>query len=214
MGPDQRSLNGYVAGVRNRRRRAPTLPLSAATSRGSPAAALSVEHAPTTDHAGDSFCLGTVVARPSDRSGSWRRTTPSPRRRSNILDADDTTVGAEGFQTANPINRFAIGDRDDLTFNADGSLDLYLQHDNPGQEHESNWLPAPRGPLGVTMRLYAPAPKALDGRWAPRATKRLGWTDALSVVLAAFGDGASQRDVQVEHVVVRGWLRGFPRPIR
>ncbi len=84
-----------------------------------------------------------------------------------------TMYDGEGFQAANPINRFAIGDRDDLTFNDDGSLDLYIQHDNPGTAHESNWLPAPRGPLGVTMRLYAPAPQALDGRWAPPATKRL-----------------------------------------
>jgi hypothetical protein len=84
-----------------------------------------------------------------------------------------TMYDGEGFAAANPINRLAIGDRDDLTFNGDGSLDLYIQHDNPGTAHESNWLPAPRGPLGVTMRLYAPAPQALDGRWAPPATKRL-----------------------------------------
>jgi hypothetical protein len=79
----------------------------------------------------------------------------------------------EGFQVANRINRFAIGDRDDLTFNADGSLDLYLQYDSPGAERESNWLPAPRGPLGVTMRLYSPAPEALDGRWNPPPIRRV-----------------------------------------
>ena len=39
--------------------------------------------------------LGRVLWRPSDRSGSWRRTTPSPRRRSHTLDADDTTVGCD-----------------------------------------------------------------------------------------------------------------------
>lgn len=78
-----------------------------------------------------------------------------------------TMYDADGFQAANELNRFAIGDRDELTFNADGSLDLYLQHENPGADKVSNWLPAPRGPLGVTMRLYAPAPEALDGRWTP-----------------------------------------------
>jgi hypothetical protein len=84
-----------------------------------------------------------------------------------------TMYDAEGFQAANPINRFAIGDRDDLAYSDDGSLDLYLQHDSPGPERERNWLPAPRGELGVTMRLYAPEPQALDGRWTPPAISRV-----------------------------------------
>ena len=84
-----------------------------------------------------------------------------------------TMYDGDGFQVANAIDRFAIGDRDDLAYNDDGSLDLYLQHASPGPELESNWLPAPRGPLGVTMRLYAPAPQVLDGRWAPPAVRRI-----------------------------------------
>jgi hypothetical protein len=91
-----------------------------------------------------------------------------------------TMYDEEGFQVANPINRFAIGDRDDLKYNADGSLDLYLQHDNPGPDKESNWLPSPAtGTLGVTMRLYAPKAQALDGRWNPPAIKRVDGADAL-----------------------------------
>ena len=72
---------------------------------------------------------------------------------------------AEGFQTANELNRFAPGDRDPLHYNDDGSLDIYLQHSNPGPDKEANWPPAPLGPLGINMRLYAPAPEAIDGRW-------------------------------------------------
>jgi hypothetical protein len=49
-----------------------------------------------------------------------------------------TMYDAEGFQVANPINRFAIGDRDALKFNPDGSLELYIQHENPGSEKVSN----------------------------------------------------------------------------
>jgi hypothetical protein len=49
----------------------------------------------------------------------------------------------------------------------------YIQHDSPGADQESNWLPAPTGPLGVTMRLYAPNAQALDGRWSPPAVKRM-----------------------------------------
>ena len=85
-----------------------------------------------------------------------------------------TMYDAEGFQVANPIDRFAIGDRDPLTFNPDGSLDLYLTHEDPGGDKSANWLPAPRGPLGVTMRLYAPRPEALDGRWTPPPITRTG----------------------------------------
>jgi len=85
-----------------------------------------------------------------------------------------TMYDAEGFQTANPINRFAIGDRDALTFNADGSLDIYLQQENPGSDKESNWLPSPAsGELGVTMRLYAPRAAVLDGQWAPPAVEKV-----------------------------------------
>jgi len=84
-----------------------------------------------------------------------------------------TMYDAEGFQAANPLNRFAIGDRDALKYNADGSLDLYLQHDSPGQDKESNWLPSPaKGELGVTMRLYAPKPSVLDGQWSPPPVKK------------------------------------------
>jgi len=83
-----------------------------------------------------------------------------------------TMYDAHGFQAANPLDRFAIGDRDPLVYNSDGSLDIYLQHASPGPGRESNWLPAPEGPLGITMRLYAPRPEALDGRWNPPPVRR------------------------------------------
>lgn len=83
-----------------------------------------------------------------------------------------TMYDGEGYQVANDINRFAIGDRDALQYNADGSLDLYLQHTNPGAHREANWLPAPPGSLGVTMRLYAPRREVIDGKWHPPPVRR------------------------------------------
>jgi len=74
---------------------------------------------------------------------------------------------------ANPIGRYAIGDRDQLAFNADGSLDLYIQRDPPGPDHESNWLPAPAsGPFTMNLRLYWPKPEVLDGTWSPPPVRR------------------------------------------
>ena len=84
-----------------------------------------------------------------------------------------TMYDSEGFQSANPINRYAIGDRDELKYNADGSLDIYLQHDSPGADKESNWLPSPnKGTLGVTMRLYEPKAQVLDGAGSRRRSSR------------------------------------------
>jgi len=78
-----------------------------------------------------------------------------------------TMYDGEGFTVPNALDRYALGDRDPLRYNDDGSLDLYLQHESPGDELASNWLPAPRGPIGVTMRLYAPRSEVLDGTWSP-----------------------------------------------
>ena len=84
--------------------------------------------------------------------------------------ASITMYDRDGFHIANPIDRFAIGDRDALTFNENGSLDIHIQPQSPGKEKESNWLPSPKsGPLTMTMRLYAPKAEALDGRWVPPA---------------------------------------------
>ncbi|UWE07744.1 DUF1254 domain-containing protein [Actinacidiphila bryophytorum] len=83
-----------------------------------------------------------------------------------------TMYDAEGFQAPNELDRYALGDRDPLTYNADGSLDLHLGRENPGPEREPNWLPAPEGPLGVTLRLYAPRAQVLDGRWTPPAVRK------------------------------------------
>lgn len=84
-----------------------------------------------------------------------------------------TMYDEEGFQVPNPIDRFAIGDRDPLKFNPDGSLDIYIQSESPGSEKESNWLPAPKsGGIQPTLRIYSPRQEALDGSWTPAAIKR------------------------------------------
>jgi DNA sulfur modification protein DndE len=58
-----------------------------------------------------------------------------------------TMYDKDGFLCANAVNRFAIGNRNDLKKNKDGSIDIYIQKDNPGIEKETNWLPAPDGTI-------------------------------------------------------------------
>ena len=78
-----------------------------------------------------------------------------------------TLYDAEGFQVANPLNRFAVSSWMPFKYNADGSLDLYFQNVSPGADKEANWLPAPKGPFNLTMRIYAPKSDALTGKWNP-----------------------------------------------
>jgi hypothetical protein len=78
-----------------------------------------------------------------------------------------TLYDSDGFQVANALNRFAVSSYFPFKTNADGSLDLYFQNESPGKDKEANWLPAPKGPFNVTMRLYGPKSEALTGKWNP-----------------------------------------------
>ena len=85
-----------------------------------------------------------------------------------------TLYDQEGYQVANPLNRFALGDRDPLVHDTDGTLTLHVQADAPEEDRTPNWLPAPRGAFSLCMRLYAPGPPALDGRWNPPPLTTVG----------------------------------------
>jgi hypothetical protein len=79
-----------------------------------------------------------------------------------------TMYDASFFFVPNPINRYTVSARNTFKTNPDGSVDLYFQHDSPGKDRESNWLPAPSGPFILMMRLYWPKdtpPSLLDGTW-------------------------------------------------
>ena len=85
-----------------------------------------------------------------------------------------TMYNNKNFLASNPINRYAIGDRNDLKYNEDGSLDIYIQRENPGKEKEANWLPAPEnGTFELTMRLYWPKEEVFNGTWKPAAVQKV-----------------------------------------
>lgn len=69
--------------------------------------------------------------------------------------------------------RLMLGDRDDLTLEPDGSLELLIQHSPPETSDSSNWLPAPPGPFSLCLHLYWPGAAALSGAWRPPAPRRL-----------------------------------------
>jgi hypothetical protein len=86
-----------------------------------------------------------------------------------------TMYDAGYFFVENPLNRYTLSARNKLKENNDGSVTLYIQNKSPGEDKESNWLPAPEGRFVLMLRLYWPKekdPSILDGSWKiPPVTK-------------------------------------------
>ena len=89
--------------------------------------------------------------------------------------------GKSQLLVENPIGRYLVNSPmlPGMKKGADGSLTIYIQKDSPGKEKESNWLPAPDGPIYLVMRLYWPkteAPSILppgEGSWQPPAVVKV-----------------------------------------
>lgn len=79
---------------------------------------------------------------------------------------------------ANPLNRYLVNSPmlPGLKKDADDGIILYIQHDSPGKDKESNWLPAPAGPFFCALRLYYPKKEGYDGTWKKPALERMGNT--------------------------------------
>lgn len=77
--------------------------------------------------------------------------------------------------TPNPLNRYLINSPmlPNLKQDADGGLTLYVQNQSPGNDKESNWLPAPNGPFFAVLRLYWPKREILNGEWTAPPMQRL-----------------------------------------
>jgi len=79
-----------------------------------------------------------------------------------------TLYNKEHFFYPNELKRYSLGTKNkNLKQNADGSLTLYVQHDSPGRDKESNWLPAPSGTFSLYIRAYWPKPEIVGGKWMP-----------------------------------------------
>jgi hypothetical protein len=86
-----------------------------------------------------------------------------------------TMYNDQGFFVDNPIDRYAISPHlGPLQYNADGSLDFYIQHVSPGPDKEPNWLPAPSDGFNLTLRMYWPQEAVLNRSWVPPGVQRVG----------------------------------------
>jgi len=69
------------------------------------------------------------------------------------------------FYVRNSLNRYGVLSSMPFKYNADGSLDIYIQRDSPGAEKEANWLPCPpSGPFNLSIRVYQPKPEIMNGK--------------------------------------------------
>jgi hypothetical protein len=87
-----------------------------------------------------------------------------------------TMYNEKFFFVNNPISRYSVSPRQDLKTNPDGSTDLYIQHDSPGKDKESNWLPAPSGEFILMLRMYWPSetdPSIINSTWTIPAAKKI-----------------------------------------
>ena len=86
-----------------------------------------------------------------------------------------TAYGANEFLIDNPLQRFALGDRDDLHYNSDGSLDIWIQAEAPANaDMKKNWLPVKtNAPFLLNARLYWPKEDALNLKWQMPPVERL-----------------------------------------
>jgi len=85
-----------------------------------------------------------------------------------------TAYGKDDFFMDNPLHRYALGDRDPLVFNPDGSLDLLVQAEPPEGNKRNNWLPVRANETFLlNARLFWPKSAALNGAWGMPAVERI-----------------------------------------
>jgi hypothetical protein len=78
-----------------------------------------------------------------------------------------TAYDKDGYFIANPIRRYALGDRSDLRAGPDGAVEMYVQSNAPGSERDAKWLPVAPGSFNLMLRLYSPQDRFLRGEWTP-----------------------------------------------
>jgi hypothetical protein len=75
-----------------------------------------------------------------------------------------TATDTVGYMVSNPIGRSSVDDHSGLVTNADGSVDILLQPQEPSGTAQ-NWLPIPTGRFKLMLRAYLPGVPIVDGSY-------------------------------------------------
>jgi hypothetical protein len=84
-----------------------------------------------------------------------------------------TMYDDEAYLVPNELDRYAVGDRTEFDYAEDGSVTIYMQHENPGPDKEANWLPTPEGEFRLALRLYVPDKRVVDRNWVPSPIRKV-----------------------------------------
>ena len=75
-----------------------------------------------------------------------------------------TATDTVGYMVSNPIGRSSVDDHSGLVTNADGSVDILLQPQEPSGPAQ-NWLPIPTSRFKLMLRAYLPGVPIVDGSY-------------------------------------------------
>jgi len=128
----------------------------------------------TTDHGFDSSALTDAEKKFKDTDGkvldgfTGKYTITFPKGKTPPAGAFWSVTmydAKKRLMVENPLNRYKIGSADNMKAGADGSTTIYIQADSPGKDKESNWLPAPKEPFYMLLRMYLPKIEVLNGQY-------------------------------------------------
>jgi len=107
---------------------------------------------------------------PFDGEASYQlrfETMPPVKAFWSVTMYDTSFDGTAGYLIENEINRYLINSTtEDLQIDDDGALTIFIQRTEPSDaKARANWLPSPSGVFYLALRMYWPAPDALDGTW-------------------------------------------------
>lgn len=92
-----------------------------------------------------------------------------------------TVYDSQGQIVKNKLNRFSLGSKNEMTYNSDGSLDIFIESSSPGKIRETNWLPSPKGNFQVMARLYSPKKEAMAPEYVLPKIQEAGTVKSISL---------------------------------